>query len=506
MRCQPSCLLPRFTVVCLSFGMLLMAASVSATSLGELPKQVTRTLERFDLQPTGLSVRVESVDSGEVILDFQSDVRRNPASTMKLVTTYAALSTLNPGYVWHTDVILDGELTDGVLRGDLQIRGGGDPYLVQETLWQMLSELRRRGLQTIDGDLVFDKSLFAVPDNDPAAFDNEPLRAYNVGPDALLTNFKVIQFWFEPSANGRDVQISTSPVLPNLTIDNALSVKPGRCRGYQRGIRIDAQPKGDTVRFSGEFPAGCKRYAMGRTLLSHDQYTFGLFKSVWQQLGGDITGGFRHAVTDSEADVFLRWQSRPFSEIVRLINKHSNNVMTRQVFLTLGLEMFEAPATVEKARAAVTQWADAQGLTLDGLVIDNGSGLSRQARMTPRAMTELLRDAWRSPFMPEFVASLSLVGIDGTFRRRHKRDSLKGRAHLKTGRLDDVTAMAGYVMAEDGRRYIVAVMHNDLNVHRGAGEAVQDAVLRWVYRYEPDEPLLSATPTSVVPREAGGSQ
>ena len=167
MSCQPSRLLQRCAVVCSAAGLLLLAVPSSATSLGELPKQVTRTLERFDLQPGGLSVRVESVDTGEVILDFQSDIRRNPASTMKLVTTYAALSTLNPGYVWHTDVILDGELVDGVLQGDLQIRGGGDPYLVQETLWQMLSELRRRGLQKIDGDLVFGVSTGAIATDTP---------------------------------------------------------------------------------------------------------------------------------------------------------------------------------------------------------------------------------------------------------------------------------------------------------------------------------------------------
>ncbi|MEN7342785.1 MAG: D-alanyl-D-alanine carboxypeptidase/D-alanyl-D-alanine-endopeptidase [Pseudomonadota bacterium] len=484
MRCQPlaaNLLRHRLMAV-----LTMLFVVVSAARSNDLPTSVLNTLKRFDLGQEGLSIRIESIDSGDVVLDFRSDVAMNPASTMKLVTTYAALSTLSPGHQWQTGVYLLGEVdANGVLNGDLGLRGGGDPYLVEETLLQMLGELRRRGISEINGDIVFDKGLYQLPPSDPAAFDNEPLRAYNVAPDPLLVNFKVIRFWFEPAADGQNVKVTTQPALPNLTIVNDLKQRPGRCRGYQRGIRIDAEPNGREVRFSGEFPSGCKRYSMGRTLLDHDSYAFGLIKNQWQLLGGTITGTFRRDTVPEDAESLFDWRSRPFGEVIRLINKHSNNVMTRQVFLTLGQHYFGAPATIEKSRDAVVAWTEQQALALDDFFVDNGSGLSREARISTAAMTRLLQHAWRSPYMPEFVSSLSLVGTDGTFRRRHKRGALTGRAHLKTGRLDDVSALAGYMLAKDGQRYAISVIHNDKGVHRGAGEAVQDALLRWLYHYEP---------------------
>lgn len=468
-------------------------------SADNLPATVTRTLDRFDLSPAGLSVQIQALGSDDMVLDFRSGVAMNPASTMKLVTTYAALSTLTPGHTWKTDVFLMGELgDDGVLRGDLALRGGGDPYLVEETLWQLLTELRRRGIETIEGDIVLDNSAFFLEDEDPAAFDNEPLRAYNVAPDALLVNFKVIRFWFEPQPATNSVRITTLPELDNLTIDNDLKLKQGRCRGYQRGIRIDAEPNGDLVRFSGEFPTGCKRYSIGRTLLTHDSYAFGLIAEQWRKLGGQLNGRFRRETIGEDEEPYMSWQSRPFSEVIRLINKHSNNVMTRQVFLTLGADYFGMPATVDKSRRAIVLWAEEQALDLSDMIIDNGAGLSRDVRLSADNMVGLLQHAWKSPYMPEFVSSLSLVGTDGTFQRRHKSGMLTGRAHLKTGRLDDVTALAGYMTARDGTRYALSVLHNDKGVHRGSGEAVQDAILRWLYTYsppaQPEEQQIAATP------------
>lgn len=466
--------------------MLLGTLGAAALAAQKLPPVVQRTLQRFDLGAENLSIAIREVDSGEVVFSFQPDLALNPASTMKLLTTYAALSTLTPGHLWYTDVYALGEIdADGVLQGDLALRGGGDPYLVEETLLQLLTELRRRGIRRISGDIVLDNSLFDLPPEDPGAFDREPLRAYNVVPDALLVNFKVIRFWFEPDPARRAVRITTLPELPNLTIENKIELVKGRCRGYMRGIEMRAATNGDKVTFGGRFPDGCTRFSIGRSLLDHDSYTYGLIRQQWQMLGGELDGGFRRGVIDEALEPLMRWQSRPFSELIRLINKHSNNVMTRQLFLTLGVHYFGAPATVDKAQDAIRRWLDEQELGFESLVIENGSGLSRQSRVTASDLSRLLTHAWRSPFMPEFISSLSLVGTDGTFRRRHQRGVLAGRAHLKSGRLDDVTAMAGYLQAHDGSRYALAVIHNETGAHRGGGEAVQDSVLRWLYRYEP---------------------
>ena len=457
-----------------------------AADTGRLPKSVERILDRFDLDHNGLSIHVSRVGSGEVLLDYQGGVPRNPASTIKLLTTFAALDTLTPAYTWETEVYAAGELgEDGTLRGDLLLRGGGDPGLVAESLWQMLSELRRRGIRVVDGDLVLDDSRFSLPEHDPGAFDGQPLRAYNVAPDALLVNFKVVQLFFERDVEHQRVRVSTIPALPNLEIRNEIELVPGRCRGYQRGIEIDAQPNGDAIRLRGQFPSGCRRYSLGRSFLNHDAYAYGLIAQQWRQLGGTLTGGYRSEPVPEDAEPLMTWPSKPFGDLIRLINKFSNNVMTRQVFLTLGAHYFGEPASSDKARAAITQWLREKGLDFTGFQIDNGSGLSREARIAPRDMAALLQLAWHSPYMPEFLSSMSLIGLDGTSRKRHRKSAMSGRAHVKTGRLDDVTAMAGYVLAKDGRRYVMVVMQNGKGVHRGGGEAVQDALLKWVYHLSP---------------------
>ena len=449
-----------------------------------VPAPVQQALDRFDLSADDVSILVQEVGTGRTVLSHRPDVPRNPASTMKLVTTYASLASLTPGYVWPTEVLLDGDLdAQGVLHGDLVLRGGGDPYLVEEQLWQLLGEIYRRGVHRITGNILLDGSFFSLPEEDPGAFDGEPLRAYNVAPNALLLNFKVIRFFFAPDPESGRVRITHQPPLANLSIDNRIRLVPGRCRGYQRGIEIDAVANGDEVRFAGSFPSGCRQFALSRSLLTHTEYAAGLFERLWYQLGGRLDGTIREGVAEDEVPVWFTWRSRPFGELVRLINKHSNNVMTRQVFLTLGAEQFGPPASLPKAREAVLAWLDAEGLSADAFRIDNGSGLSRNARATATSLASLLQHAWRSPYMPEFVASLSIVGIDGTFGRRHREGPLTGTAHLKTGRLDDVTAMAGYVQAADGRRYVAVLLHNAPDVHRGTGVVVQDALLGWLHAY-----------------------
>ena len=459
---------------------------LSCTAVASLPEPVLKALDRYELDADDLSLLIKPVDGGEPVIVHNAETLRNPASTMKLVTTMAALDVLKPNYQWATDFILLGELdSTGVLHGDLAIRGGGDPYLVEESIGRLVAEMRRRGLQHITGDVLLDDSAFSLPATDPGAFDGEPLRAYNVPPDALLINFKVIRFFFEPDPATQRVRVTTLPELPELQVENDLKLIRGRCRGYQKGIAVHADANANRVRFSGTFPDGCKRYSLSRSLLTHDGYAAALLNQVWLRHGGRLDGVIRSANVAEDAEVWLEWDSRPLSEQIRLINKYSNNVMTRQLFLTMGAEVFGSPASLPKARAAVGQWLSDHNLDAERIVIDNGAGLSRDTRISAKSLAGLLELGWRSPFMPEFVASLSLVGLDGTFRRRFRDGPLTGQAHLKTGRLDGVTAMAGFAMARDGQRYIVVSLHNAPDVHRGTGEVVQNAILQWLHRYEP---------------------
>jgi D-alanyl-D-alanine carboxypeptidase/D-alanyl-D-alanine-endopeptidase (penicillin-binding protein 4) len=458
---------------------LMTLATLPATASDQLPDSVVNVLNVRKLPAESLSVYVEDLESGEVLLDWQADVPRNPASTMKLLTTLVALDLLGPAYRWKTDVYALGEIEDGRLDGDLLLKGYGDPFLVTERVWELVRQLRMEGIDEIAGDLLIDDSWFDVGDHDPGAFDGKPLRAYNVAPNALLMNFKVVRYWFRP--DGTRVDVTVDPALENLQVDNRLTVKNSYCGGYQRGITVRMNDDNDAVTFEGRFPSGCERYAMSRTVLSHNEFAYGLFKLLWRDSGGTFDGGWKNAVVDEEAEPLLSFRSRPLQEMISLVNKHSNNVMARQVLYTLAAEINGPPGTEESGRDVVAKWLADNGLEPCALALENGAGLSREARICAAAMGEMLRFAWAQPYMPEFLASMSLSGLDGTLRRRFRGSSLVGTAHLKTGSLDHVAAIAGYLQSRSGRRFSVVTLQNYEDIHRGYGDEVQEALLRWLY-------------------------
>ncbi len=451
-----------------------------------LPAAVSNALDYRKVPADALSVYVEDLASGDVVLAWNDSAPRNPASVEKMVTTLVALDTLGPAYRWKTEISALGDIRDGALDGDLLLKGYGDPYLVTERFWQMLRRVRQAGIERIDGNLLLDDSYFDVGDYDPAAFDREPLRAYNVSPNALLTNFKVVRYFFEPEPATSRVRVTLEPALENLDIVNQLRTTSGACRGYQRGIAIIPNDDYSRITFSGRFPTGCAIYAMDRTALGHNEFTYGVFKSLWQESGGEFSGAWSNVVASDilsvdELEPILVFDSLPLSEVIAKVNKYSNNVMAKQLLFTLAAEQYGPSGTEAKGRQVVREWLGEHGMDFEELRIDNGAGLSRNSRMTARHLGDMLRYAYESPFMPEYLASLSLSGLDGTLSRRFRNSALTGQAHMKTGSLDHVSAVAGYFQARSGKRYIVVTMLNHTDVHRGPGEEVQEMLLRWLY-------------------------
>jgi D-alanyl-D-alanine carboxypeptidase/D-alanyl-D-alanine-endopeptidase (penicillin-binding protein 4) len=450
-------------------------------SAAELPPEIALVLSGHGIPAEDVSIVVQAVDEPEPILSHLAEVARSPASVMKIVTTWSALEYLGPAYTWPTEVYFLGDFDGEKLDGDLAIKGYGDPYLVVEEVWKLLRALRRTGLREIEGDLVLDDSHFAIDEPDPGAFDGQPYRTYNVLPNALLVNFKAVQFEFAPDARHGRVRVATDPVLSNLAIDNNLELVDGPCRGYQAGISFNHGDPESLARvvLDGQFSRRCNTYWLGRTVLQHDTFAFGLFESLWREVGGNFRGVLRKATIPAETAPTLVWQSKPLGEVVRSINKNSNNVMTRQLLYTLGAEAVGAPGTRANGIATVRELLTARGLDIESLVLQNGAGLSRGERASMQLFVDLLRTAYRSPYAPEFMASLSLGGLDGTTRGRFDASPAAGVMHLKTGRLDHVSAVAGYVRAASGRTYVVAVVMNHDDAHRGPGQELEEAVLRF---------------------------
>ena len=465
----------------LAVFLLTLCASAALATDAALPPPVEARLNHRQVPHESTSIYVQDLESGEVIVRWNETVPRNPGSTIKLLTTLVALDVLGPTYTWQTDIYALGEVVDGALRGDLLLRGNGDPYLVTERVWQMVRRIRHAGIDEIAGDLLLDDSYFELNGYDPAAFDRQPLRAYNVAPNALLMNFKAVRYWFEPLPDSGKVRIWTDPALVNLEIDNRLRTVPGPCRGYQRGITITGNEHDDRMTFTGRFPSGCTRYAMDRAALSHNEFAYGLFTSMWRDSGARIAGGWKAAIAPEDQEPLLTFRSLPLADVISRVNKHSNNVMARQLLLTLSAEVLGPPGTEAGGRKVVGDWLHDNQLEFSELAFENGAGLSRDARITASDFGAMLRFAWRQPYMPEYLSSMSLAGLDGTLRYRMDDGPLEGAAHLKTGSLDHVAGIAGYLQSRSGRRFSVVVLQNHTDIHRGYGEETQEALLRWLY-------------------------
>ncbi len=461
--------------------LLLVMPFVASAAEAELPAQIRSALNLRHIPYETLSVQVTDLDSGEIVLGWQDEVARNPASTMKLVTTLVALDVLGPSYRWQTDVYALGDIVDGRLDGDLLLKGHGDPYLVTERVWQMLRSVNQVGIREVTGDLLLDDSYFDVTPQNPADFDHQPLRAYNVAPNALLMNFKVVRYWFEPDPAANAVRVLLDPSLENLRVENRLSLADRSCRGYQRGISITPNENFDTMILDGSFPKRCHRFAMDRTVLDHNAFAYGLVASLWKESGGVLEGSWRKAVAPEEVEPIISFSSLSLTELIARVNKHSNNVMARQLLYTLSAEVQGAPGTEQGGREVISKWLSKKTPEVDSLWLENGAGLSRGARINARDFGAILRYAWRQPYMPEFSSSLALSGHDGTLRRRFDGNGLTGQAHLKTGSMDHVAAIAGYMQSRSGRRFAVVMLHNHEDIHRGPGIEVQTALLRWLY-------------------------
>lgn len=423
-------------------------------------------------------VYVQEVSGGSALVASNEAVPLNPASTMKLVTSDAALELLGPTFTWKTQAYVAGIQSGDVLDGDLIIKGSGDPKLVLENFWLFLRRIRDRGIREIRGNVVLDRSVFEQTDYDPALFDGDPLKPYNVGPDALLLNYKSVGFRFMPDEVSARVNVIIDPPLAAYTV-NAPRLSNGDCGDWRD--KLHSAIGADGARFNGVFSSSCgeKTWYVHPYQMTHTQYFDLTFRRLWSELGGSLKGQVKDGQLAPGARMIAEWESSSLAEVIRDINKYSNNVMARQLLLTLAAKLTGLPANTEHGGAVVRTWLSNKGIDAPELSIENGSGLSRTERISARTLARVLAEAYRSPTMPEFISSLPLVGYDGTMRSRLTTQSVAGRAHIKTGALKEVRNVAGYVLAASGKRYVVVCLINHPNAIRA--QEAQDVLLQWVY-------------------------
>lgn len=438
-----------------------------------LPPPVALALQQANLPPQALSVLVQEVGQGPARLGFNAGVPMNPASVMKLATTAAALDLLGPTWSWRTPVWVQGPVERGRLRGSVLIQGRGDPKLTQERLYLLMRRLRAWGIDEIDGDFVLDRSAFEPAAGSPGDFDGEALRPYNVLPDALLLNLRALTLNFMPDAERGVARVGLEPPLEGVRLDPLVPLSNSPCGDWRGTLKADFNDPA-RLRLAGRYPLSCGERTWPLAYAEPAAFDGRLLRALWQEAGGKLRGGVREGRAPTDAAPSFELASPPLAEVVRDINKFSNNVMAQQLFLTLALES-RGQGSPALARAAMAEWLQLRlGAAAEGAVIDNGSGLSRQTRLSAALLARLLQAAWAAPWMPEFMASLPIQGLDGTLKRWAGEP---GRAHLKSGSLRDVAAVAGYVLGRSGRRHVLVAMVN--HPQASAARPVLDALLQW---------------------------
>ena len=480
----------------LSTAVLAMALpiAVAAPALRDdpLPAAVTAALAQAGLPEDAFAATAVPITTRWARpWQFRALQPMQPGSTMKLVTTVVALDRLGPNLRGRTELLVAGAIEGELLAGDLALKGGADTDLDLPALWQMLFELRQRGVREIGGDLVLDRSLFRPPRIDIGLppFDESAEWPYNMIPDALMLSGNLLGLSLSSSGGG--VQAQLTPSLEGVDIDaSAMTLNELPCADWDEGWLPAIVTRSDDttgaryrIGLRGGFPRHCE--AKGKLqLLDRNVIAERQVRAVWASLGGSWRrppGGVREAATPIDATSIAVHQSRPWGEVLRPMNKQSDNPHTRLLFLLLGVAaMAQDPAapTLTLAQREVERWFDEQRIDRSGLVLDNGSGLSRIERITPRSLALVLKTAYAGKNAPELLMSLPVAGVDGTMRRRLKGTPAEGWARLKTGTLKNVVALAGYVRDTRGDTWAVVAMVN--HEQAAKGRAALDALMEWV--------------------------
>ena len=490
----------------------------------DLPAPVSQALKRAGIPTSATALYVHEIGTPQPRVTVNAKTGMNPASVMKLVTTFAGLELLGPAYTWKTELYVNGMLNGDTLQGDLIIKGYGDPKLNLENFWLLTRRLRQTGLRHIMGDLVLDSSHFDLPSVDPAAFDGKPHRSYNVLPEALLVNYRTLALRLIPQPASKTVRVVADPLLGSLDLKNGLALVSGPCNEWRDALDTDIRTVSNgnirgLVSLNGSYSSDCGEKTLYLSVHDTADYIHGLFKQLWEEQGGTFRGSVRTGIVPEGIMPLETHQSPPLADIVRDINKFSNNTAARQLYLALGLANSSTSeagargagtsatstlaahgeldsisnsalnrmvsnsdnrrATLEKSAMAMRRWLASRRYNFPELVIENGSGLSRAERISAGHLGALLLSAFQSPVMPEFISSLPIAAVDGTMKKRLNGSAAAGQAHIKTGLLEGVRTMAGYVLDKEGRRVVVVFFVN----HPRSGNAQQalDTLLHWVY-------------------------
>jgi len=441
----------------------------------ELRGAVEAILEKSALTGARVGILVSDVASGKVLYARDADVLLNPASNVKLFTSAAALSRLGPEFRYETEFRVDrASVGKGSVR-TLYVRGKGDPTLVTERLWAIAGDLANHGLQRV-GDLVLDDGYFDG-ERVGAGFDQESGdRAYLAPTGALSLNFNSVAIHATPGeARGRPGRVALEPQSDYLELVNdTRTVAP---RALRRIVPISSRDGArQRIVVGGRLPLGSRPVALWRKIADPPAY-FGQTLKRLLELRGVKVGRVKLGAAPPDAKLVHVAESESLGEIVRRLNKTSNNFVAEQLLKTLGAETRGVPGSWAGGIDAAEEFLAEVGLPRGSFVMKNGSGLNDANRFSARQTVTLLRAMWqRFPVAAEFLSSLPVAGRDGTIRWRMDGTEAVGRLRAKTGTLENVTSLSGYVETADRQLLAFSIIVNDFDGRALRAARVVDAL------------------------------
>jgi D-alanyl-D-alanine carboxypeptidase/D-alanyl-D-alanine-endopeptidase (penicillin-binding protein 4) len=451
-------------------------ADVAAAPAPSVPSRspVAAALAGLSADPVftsaAVSLQVVNVRTGEEVYAWGEDKQLVPASTMKLLTIAAALRALGPDFRFPTWFLHDGELgSDGRLVGNLYVKGQGDPTMVVERMWRIAQDLRNRGVREVQGDIVFDDSYFSgttmIPGwNKEEDLENGPTYFASLG--ALSVNYNVATIVVRPGAGAGqpavvELDTPTSAVVVESQVTTGRKGSSPRI-GIERTLDEETG-KITTFKLTGTYPAEGDTQFYYRTIADPLGNYIGALQSVFKQQGIKVSGRWRPGATARDAKLLYKAESVSLTEIVATTSKHSNNFMAEQILRSVGAERYGLPGTTESGLRVVGDYLTSLGIPASEYHLVNGSGLARDLMLRPSTLNGVLLDMYRSPEVgPEFVASLSVGGRDGTLWSRFRDEAMAGRVRGKTGTLAGVHCLSGYVHASDDETYAFTFLVNEV--------------------------------------------
>ena len=440
---------------------------VSASASAEMPQKYKTLISKYNFKNDSYSFIVKNLTNPKKKpIIYNGNKNFNPASLTKIITSFIALDKLGPNYKWRSDFYYTGEIEDYTLQGDLIFVGRGDASFSINDLESLIRKIQKKGIKKIEGNLILNKSYFGkIPD--VINFDDDPMRAYNVLPNAISIQSNTVNFKFTPQAN--DIKIEATPDLKYLKIKNNLMLSEKNCVSWKQALDYQKANsiQEDTIIFQGHLSKKCSNKEIDLSVIDNGRYFYEVFKYLWVQNGGDFSGGYW--VNDNETlegKLIASYLSRPLGVLIREMNKYSLNLMSRNLMLTVIAEDLKKKVTEDDVNHFVLDWLGNQGIANDNIFVENGAGLSRKTYINADTLLEIMEKIYAHPYMPEMLSSFSILNEDGTLEKKMPLSKVKKNGHFKTGSLKNVSTIAGYFVDKDKNKKILIFLMNDKEANK----------------------------------------